>query len=90
VWHVSRHVRKGRSLQEICCIIPEVEKKKGWPLSDVVSTVIHFCENDEYSCLCPGKKDFVSVKQQLEETMHQEHVQKGVVLCNLQEVCNIS
>jgi hypothetical protein len=77
-------VRKGRSLQKICCVLPEVEKKKGWPLSHVVvSTAIQFYENDEYSCPCPGKKDFVSVKQQLEETVHQEHVQKGVVLCYL-------
>jgi hypothetical protein len=84
-------VRKGRSLQKICCFLPEVEKEKGWPLFDaVVSTVIQFYENDAYRCLCSGKKDFVSVKQQLEETVHQEHVQKGIVLCNLQEVCDIS
>jgi hypothetical protein len=36
-------------------------------------------------CMLTGQY-FVSLKQQLEETMHQKHVQKRLVLCNIQEL----
>jgi hypothetical protein len=48
--------------------------------------VIQFYENDEYSCLCPGKMNVMSVKQQHKETTHWEHGQKRLVLCNLKEL----
>jgi hypothetical protein len=45
-------VRKGGSLQKICGVLPEVEKKKGWPLSNaVVPTAIQLYENEEL-CVC--------------------------------------
>jgi hypothetical protein len=59
--------RKGTALQKTCGILPELEKKKRWPLFDaLIQSRIQFHKNDEYSCLCPGM-DFVSVKQQREE-----------------------
>jgi hypothetical protein len=62
-------VRGGGALQKTCGILPEDENERDQPLSvTVTQTVIQFCENDEYSHLCPGK-DFVSVKQQL-QTSH--------------------
>jgi hypothetical protein len=82
-------VKKRKNFtQRACSFLPEVEeKKKGQILSDaVVQTVIHFYKNDEYSHLCPSKKDFVSVEQQPEESTHREHGYKGLVLCNLQEL----
>jgi hypothetical protein len=78
---------KEEPYTETCGILPELEKQKGQPLSDnVIQTVIQFYEIDEFSHLCPGKKDFMSVKQQHEETTRWEHGQKRLLLCNLQEL----
>jgi hypothetical protein len=59
-------MRKGGALQKTCDILPEVEKKIDCTLSHAV-IVFQFYENDEYSCLHPGK-DFMSVEKQFEET----------------------
>ena len=45
--------------------------------------VKEFFERDEVSCLCPGKKDCVSVKL---EDGRKEKVQKRLLLSNLKEI----
>jgi hypothetical protein len=60
-------VSKGIALQKTSGILPEVEEKKGQRLSPaVLQTVIIFYGNN-YSHRCPGKKNLVPVKQQLEK-----------------------
>jgi hypothetical protein len=55
----------------------------------MIQTVIQFCENDEYSQLCPGK-NFVSVKHEVEEATYRERVPYGPELYDLQKLYGIS
>jgi hypothetical protein len=77
-------VRKGRALQKNLWHSSRILKEERSAFVWCCYTVIQFYENDEYSHLCPGKKDLTSVKQQHEETTHWKHEQKRLVLCNLQ------
>ncbi|KAG1662397.1 Ribosome biogenesis protein NOP53 [Nymphon striatum] len=57
--------------------------KKGKVLSEtVMQTVENFYQNDEISCLMPGKSDCVSVKIGGEK----KHVQKRLLLANIKEI----
>jgi hypothetical protein len=47
-----------------------------------MNTVIYFYNNDEYSRLCPGKKDFVTVKIDGQRVQKQ----KRLLLANLKEL----
>jgi hypothetical protein len=77
-------VRKGRPLHKNLWHSSWIWKEERSAFVWCCYTVIQFYEN-EYSYPCPGKKDFMSVKQQ-HETTHREHGQKRLVLCNLQEL----
>ena len=58
--------------------------KTGKKLDDTtVTKVIEFYKNDKYSRICPGKKDYVSVK--LSSGVRQ-HEQKRLLLVNLKEL----
>ena len=48
-----------------------------------VKAVIEFYKNDEYSRICPGKKDFVATKQSYGVKVHE---QKRLLLANLKEL----
>ena len=76
-------VRKAKSIRKEKGLLPNIDKRKGRSLSDeIVESVIKFYENDEYSRMCPGKKEFVSVKI----NGHKEHKQKRLLLLNLKEL----
>ena len=61
---VSSHlVKKARALKASSGILTEPMAKKGVGLpTSTVDAVREFFENDDISRLCPGKKDFVSIK----------------------------
>lgn len=83
-FNVSVHlVRLSRKLVKDQGILPVLGKKKGVRISDVTAKkVVDFFEDDEYSRLCPGKKDFVSVKIDGQKV----YKQKRLMLCNLNEL----
>ena len=73
-------VRQARILLKEKGLMALPEPRKGKKLSDTtVELVRKFYEDDEYSRLMPGKKDTVSV-------CRNEHVQKRLLLCNLNEL----
>ena len=77
-------VRQARELKKNCGILsmPAQEKRAG--LSDELRRkIIAFFEDDEISRLCPGKKDFVRVKNSNGEKVK---VQKRLLLGNLKEI----
>lgn len=82
---VSEYVVKStRKLVKKYGILPEKYNRKEKPFSKTVShTVIEFYENDDNSRICPGKKDFVSVRT---EDGTKIHKQKQLILCNLKEL----
>ena len=64
-------------------ILGEPDMKKGKILSDVVKAkILEFYESDEYSLMCPGQKEFVSVK----EGGERKQKQKRLLLVNLKEL----
>lgn len=76
-------VKKSRNLIKSHGILADVPEKKGKTLSsEVVLRVKSFYENDEYSRLCPGKKDFVSVKMD----HGRQQIQKRLLLVNIKEL----
>ena len=78
-------VRKARELKTQYGILPEPPVKAGKPLpSETKQLVIEFYQSDEYSRICPGQKDFVSVKNQSDGTRQQK--QKRLLLINLKEL----
>ena len=58
--------------------MPERKKRDGIS-SDVIDNVVSFFEDDEYSRIMPGKKDFISISRNV-------HKQKRLLLCNLKEL----
>jgi len=75
--------RKAKELKSIHGILAEPVVKKGKMLSaDVKLRVTEFYENDEMSRLCPGKKDYVSVK--IDGSKVQK--QKRLLLANIEEL----
>lgn len=76
-------VNQAKSLYDIGGILTSPEKKKGKSLScETASLAKCFYLNDEFSRMMPGKKDFVSIK----ENGVRRHEQKRLVLCNLKEL----
>lgn len=78
-------VRRTKKLVKENGILPEANKKKpGYSISrETVHAVLSFYENDEYSRMCPGKKDCVSVRN---SDGKKELKQKRLILCNLKEL----
>ncbi|KAG1698830.1 U11/U12 small nuclear ribonucleoprotein [Nymphon striatum] len=73
-------VRLAMELKKSKGILGTSVRKPRTGLSDVtVQMVQAFYENDEYSRLMPGKKDFVSIGRNV-------HQQKRLLLCNLKEL----
>lgn len=80
-FHVSEYlVRTARALKKEKGILAEPDPQKGKSLSKEVEDVVKlFYEDDEYSRIMPGKKDFVSIGRNI-------HKQKRLLLCNLSEL----
>ena len=58
----ERLVKKARELKKREGILAEPNKKKGKSLNfDIKQRVINFYQSDEFSRMCPGKKEYVSV-----------------------------
>ena len=75
--------RKSKQLVRDKGILSSPDPKAGPSLpSETVKLVIDFYESDDISRTMPGKKDFVSVRQEGKRI----HVQKRLVLSNLKEV----
>lgn len=56
-------VKKARTLKKSACILAEVDKKKkGKKLCQETVNFFVFYDNDEYSRMCPGQKEFKSIK----------------------------
>ena len=76
-------VRKARHLRKANGIFADPEAKKGKQLAaDLIDRVVAFYESDDYSRMCPGKKDCVSVAVDGKK----ELVQKRMLLVNLKEL----
>ena len=77
-------VNKARKLKKAKGILPDISPIKARKLSEESKTkVIDFYNDDEVSRMCPGKKDFVSVKNSEGKRVH---VQKRLLLTNLREL----
>ena len=73
-------VREARVMVEEKGILAIPEAKRGRSISqEVEDSVKLFYEDDEYSRLMPGAKDYVSVGSNV-------HKQKRLLLCNLKEL----
>ena len=80
-FNVSEYlVCKSRKLAETKGILESPDSKKGKTISEEVrQSVLLFYEDDEYSRLMPGTKDYVSISRNV-------HKQKRLPLCNLNEL----
>ncbi len=59
----NRMVRNARALKAAKGLLALPDKKIGKRLDEVVKlSVKQFFEDDEFSRICPGKKDYVSVR----------------------------
>ena len=75
-------VKKSRELRAANGILADPMKKRGKSLPDeTVTAVKMFYEDEEFSRMCPGKKDFVSVREETGRV----HRQKRLLLTNLKE-----
>jgi len=78
-----RMVQQARKLAEDSGILAIPDAKRGRKLAEEIEVrVRQLFESDEYSRICPGKKDFVSVQ----ESGQKVHKQKRLLLCNLKEL----
>ena len=56
-------VKKAKNVNKTNGILSEPKEKTGRPIyDDLEQAVEHFCESAQYSRMCPGKKEFLSVK----------------------------
>lgn len=79
----ERMVKQARKLKSEHGILALPEKKRGKKLSNEVKIkVLEFFEDDEFSRMCPGKKDFVSVRINGEKVQKQ----KRLLLSNMKEM----
>ena len=81
-FNVSEYlVRESRNLAKTKGILECPDRKKGGNAitEEVRQSVLLFFEDDEYSRLMPGTKDYVSVGRNV-------HKQKRLILCNLTEL----
>ena len=73
-------IRVARKLKEEKGILASPNPRHGKSLpEDIRTLVINFFEDDEFSRLMPGKKDYVSISKNV-------HKQRRLILCNLKEV----
>ena len=81
----TRMVKLARAMKEEQGILPDVPLiSKGRKLTQGdIAKVEAFYESDEVSRQCPGKKDFLSVKN---EDGSRQHKQKRLILGNLREI----
>ena len=84
-FNVSEYsIRHARELKRAKGILAMPPKRKQPGLGEnICSKVTQFYQDDEISRLCPGKKDFVRVKNSDRE---KEKVQKRLLLGNLKEI----
>ena len=84
-FNVSEYkVRQARKLKDEKGILAEPQANAGKPLSkDVEERVRAFYQDDEYTRLLPGAKDFKSV---IGEDGKRQHMQKRLILMNLNEL----
>jgi len=79
-------VRKARDLRKSEGVLAEPAGKRGKTIAeDVKEKVTDFYQDDEYSRICPGKKDVVSVKRGSERV----HERKRLLLANLHELYSL-
>jgi len=77
-------VKRARELKHASGILAMPTMKRGRKLDEsTVTAVFEFYKNDEYSHICPGKKDFVATKQSSGVKVHE---QKRLLLVNLKEL----
>jgi hypothetical protein len=83
-FNVSQYlVKKARKLYKSDGILADPVQAQGKRLpTDTINAVKQFYEDDEFSRMCPGKKDFVSVK----ESTGRIHKQKRLLLTNIKEM----
>ena len=83
-FNVTKHVvRRAHELKKQKGILSDPNPKKGKLLdADITEQVISFYQLDEYSRICPGKKEFVSVSFEGGRI----HKQKRLLLLNLKEL----
>ena len=81
---VTQHiVKKARQLKKDRGVLAKPMQKRGKELPETTVKIIRdFYQSDDYSRLCPGKKDFVSVKQDDKRIQ----VQKRLLLVNMKEL----
>lgn len=76
-------INKARGLFDKDGILTSPPQKKGKALNSETKTLVKmFYLNDDVSRLMPGKKDFISIK----ENGVRRHEQKRLLLCNLREL----
>lgn len=75
--------RQAKSLVKEHGILSTPNHLSGHPLPrESVDCVTQFYEDDQFSRIMPGKKDFISVR----EPQGRAHIQKRLILCNLKEL----
>lgn len=78
-------VKRARYLVKRYGILANPAQKKGKQLPEsTIKQVVEFYQSDEYSRLCPGKKDYISIKDS--ETGKRIQVQKRLLLCDVSEL----
>ena len=83
-FNISQYmVKRAREIKNKKGILEEPDPKKGKSLSpEVIERVIVFYQSDDYSHMCPGKKEYVSVRIDGEREQKQKHL----LLVNLKEL----
>ena len=81
---VTEHaVKKARTLKREKGILADPDDHKGRPLDSAIKErVVSFYQLDDYSRMCPGKKEYVSVRIDGKK----EQKQKRLLLTNLKEL----
>lgn len=75
--------RQAKELVKAKGVLTMPDLKRGHALAEQTVHLVHsFYQSDEVSRVMPGKKDYVSVR----ENEGRVHVQKRLVLCNLREL----
>ena len=83
----SYTVKEARALREAKGIKAIPGKGRGNDLSeDAKDAVIQYYQHDEVSRVCPGQKDFVSVRTIVKGISQREHKQKHLLMANLHEI----
>lgn len=83
-FNVSKYlVKKSREIKNTKGILSKPEAKQGNKLSeDAKQAVMKFYQRDDISRICPGKKDYVSVRKDGQKV----HEQKRLLLANMNEL----